>query len=293
MARRPGRSLAALLIAAALAACATGGSTVTLPGPSTTTMVPATTTTSPGTGSPAAPGTTAVTEMDVDVTVPDGEGPFPAVVLVHGGGWVTGSPAVMRPLARALNDEGFLTVNTRYRLASRGSPGFPGAVEDVACAVKLASTHPDGDGTVAVIGHSAGAHIGAVVALNGDDFASGCPIGEGSALPQRFIGLAGPYDVARLESVLAIFFGVSISDDPGTWLAGNPLELADANPELETLIMYGENDGLVGDRFAIEFHERLLDAGVDSVLELVEGARHNDLHDPDVVGDLIVTWLDR
>lgn len=199
----------------------------------------------------------------------------------------------MRPLARHLNENGYLTVNTRYHLSSRETPGFPGAFEDVACAVSLAATHPDSNGTVALIGHSSGAHVGAVVALNGDDYLEGCPYAEGPILPGRFVGLAGPYDVSRLGSLLGIFFGAGPDDDPDSWLAGNPLELAEGNPDLTALIMYGENDGVVADLFALEFHERLLESGVDSLLELVEDARHNELDDPDLVGDLIVAWLER
>lgn len=297
MARRPRRRLAALLTAAALAACspaggATTGTTVTVTtgavGSATSTTMPATTTTTlPVTG------TTVVNEVDAEVIVPEGAGPFPAVVLVHGGGWVTGSPSSMRPLARHLNENGYLTVNTRYRLSSRSTPGFPEAIEDVACAARFAARHPDSDGSVTVIGHSAGAHIAAVVALNGDDHLWACPIRGGSGLPQRFVGLAGPYDVSRLGSVLSMFFGSSQTDDPESWLAGNPLELVDGNPDLEALIMYAENDGLIADLFAVEFHERLLEAGADSLLELVEGARHNEMDDPELVGDLIVTWLKR
>jgi hypothetical protein len=57
--------------------------------------------------------------------------------------------------------------------------------------------------------------------------------------------------------------------------------------------MYGENDGLVAVSFAVEFHQALMESGSDALLELVEGARHSDMHDPDLVGDLIVTWLSR
>ena len=97
--------------------------------------------------------------------MPEGEGPFPAVVLVHGGGWVGGSPGLMGGLARFLTDAGYLTVNTAYTL-SNGIAGFPVAVDDVACAVRNAADHPDSDGTVTVVGHSAGAHLAALVALD-------------------------------------------------------------------------------------------------------------------------------
>lgn len=230
--------------------------------------------------------------IDAEVVVPEGVGPFPAVVLVHGGGWVTGAPSIMRPLADHLNANGYLTVNTRYSLATLDRPGFPDAIEDVTCAVRFAASHPDSDGTVAVIGHSAGAHIGGLVALTGDQYGSQCPF-SGSGLPNGFVGLAGPYDVSRLGPAVGAFFGDGPERFPELWRAGNPQLHTDANTDLASLIMYGENDGLVAASFAVEFHQALMDSGSDALLELVEGARHNDMHDPDLVGDLIVTWLGR
>lgn len=231
-------------------------------------------------------------EIDAETRVPEGEGPFPAVVLVHGGGWVAGQPSIMDPLARHLNENGFLTVNTRYRLSSLDVPGFPHAVDDVACAVRYAATHPDSDGTVAIIGHSAGAHIGAIVALTGDEYGGVCPV-SGSGIPDDFIGLAGPYDVDRIGLPMVVFFGAGPNLDPDAWSAGNPQQLTDENTALDSLIMYGELDGIVSDSFAFAFHDALVTSGSTSLLELVEGARHNDMHDPELVGDLIVTWLER
>ncbi|HEX6220127.1 MAG TPA: alpha/beta hydrolase [Acidimicrobiia bacterium] len=303
MARRHGRGLLAVLTALAIGACAGGpsaqppttapvGTTSTgaLGPPSSTTTTIAITTTSstsstPSTSSPSI-------GIDADIDVPTGDGPFPAVVLVHGGGWVTGDPSIMGPLARHLNDNGFLTVNTRYALSSLGVPGYPRAVDDVACAVRVAATHPESDGTVAIIGHSAGAHLGALVALTGDEYAEDCPA-PGTGVPDRFIGLAGPYDASRLGLAMQVFFGAGPDAAPDLWAAGNPQTLTDANTDLDSLIMYGEFDGLVEDRFAFDFFDALEKSGSTALLELVEGARHQEMHDPDLVGNLIVTWLGR
>jgi acetyl esterase/lipase len=229
-------------------------------------------------------------EIDAEVLIPDGVGPFPAVVLVHGGGWIAGDPSAMRPLAALLTDEGYLTVNTSYALAGE-EPGFPAAVEDVACAVRYAAAHPDSDGTVVVLGHSAGAHLSAVVALEGDEYVGSCPI-EGSGLPDRLVGLAGPYDVARLGILMYPFFGAGPADDPEAWTAGNPMNLVGENPDLESLLMYGSEDGFVDPSFAFDFAAALTEGGSVALVEEVEGAQHNDMFVPRFVGDLIVTWLE-
>ncbi|HEX9762809.1 MAG TPA: alpha/beta hydrolase [Acidimicrobiia bacterium] len=250
---------------------------------STTTTVPApTTTTTVG----------ELPEIDAEVRVPEGEGRFPAVVLVHGGAWVAGAPSGIRDLAVYLTGEGFLTVNTRYQLSDDSSPGFPGALDDVACAVRYAAAHPQSDGTVAIVGHSAGAHLSAVVALTGDLYGEDCPI-AGSGVPQRLVGIAGAYDVSRLGFIMIPFFGAGPNAAPDAWQAGNPQRLTDENPDLSSLILIGERDGLVDPSFADDFNQALLDSGAQSLLEVVEGARHTDLVDPGVVGVLIVTWLER
>lgn len=225
------------------------------------------------------------------VLVPDGDGPFPAVVLVHGGGWVAGTPSLMNDLATYLTEAGFLTVNTAYTLAD-GVAGFPRAVDDVACAIRHAAAHTDSDGTVAVVGFSAGAHIGALAALDEGTYGKSCSLPE-PVIPDRFVGMAGPYDVSRLGLLILPFFGVPFAEDPELWASGDPLRQAGRNPGLRALLLHGENDGLLDLEFATDFATALADAGSDALVEVVEGARHGDLQDPDVVGDLVAVWLAR
>lgn len=255
---------------------------------STTTTTHANTTT---TGLPEPTTTTVIPfEINAEILVPEGEGPFPAVVLVHGGGWVTGTPSLMRPLARRLTEEGFLTVNTAHALSSGDSAGFPAALDDISCAVRVAETHENSNGTVTLIGHSSGAHLSAVVALTGDRYGTGCAV-AGSGLPEKLVGLAGPYDVDRLGILLLPFFGGGPAVEPDAWFAGNPMNLAAENPELTTLLLHGDRDGIVEQSFTFDFEAALADAGSVVLVEIVEGADHDDIYEPDLVGDLIVTWL--
>ena len=297
--RIPRRLTAALAALTLSAACASSpapesADAMTPVSPLVTTTAPSattTTTTSPSTTPSSSPTPDELPDIGLEVLVPEGEGPFPATVLVHGGGWVGGSPGLMRDLARFLTGEGYLTVNAPYTLFN-GIAGYPIAVDDVACAARYAAAHPDGDGTVALIGHSAGAHLAALVALDRGIYGESCPLRD-PVSPGRLIGLAGPYDVARLGPFMVPFFGAGPEEEPEIWAAGNPLLQTTNNPELSTLLMHGENDGLVDLRFASDFADALSAAGSEVVVEVVEGARHNDMHDPELVGDLIVTWLER
>ena len=259
-------------------------STPTSPPTTTATSVPTITTADPTT-------TTSAYEprSQPEVMVPEGVGPFPAVVLVHGGGWVAGTPSIMRPLAGHLTSAGFLTVNAAYALSDR-QPGFPNALHDIACAIRFASSHPDSDGTVVVVGHSAGAHLSAVVALTGDRYGPNCPF-PGSGLPDKLVGLAGPYDVKQLGPLMMPFFGGGPAVESDAWFAGNPMNLVAENPSLVSLLMHGDSDGIVEPRFTFDFEAAMDEAGSEVLVEIVEGADHQDLRDPAIVGDLIVTWL--
>lgn len=299
MARRRRRRIPALLVGAALITAACGDGTSQEPTISTTTAlaeVPvspqtATTTTTPATTVPPPP-PAGTSDAGPDVRVPEGEGTFPAVVLVHGGGWVGGGPSLMVPLAAHLSAEGFLTINARYHLAASRAPGFPRALDDVACAVRHAAAHPRSNGSVTLVGFSAGAHLGAVVALTGDRYGEGCPI-AGSGIPDRFVGLGGPYDVSRLGIAIVPFFGTGPQANPDAWGAGNPQLLTEANPGLVSLLLHAERDGFVDASYVMNFAEALTESGSEVLVEVVEESRHSDLQDPEVVGDLIVTWLER
>ena len=105
--------------------------------------------------------------VPVIVHWPDGDGPHPVLVWIHGGGWVIGSAAESDATARDLcNRAGCIVVNVDYRLAPEHP--FPTPVEDCLAAVDwvLASIGALGGdpGRVAVGGDSAGGNLSAVVA---------------------------------------------------------------------------------------------------------------------------------
>jgi len=68
-------------------------------------------------------------ELKADVYQPEGAGPFPAVVLVHGGGWVIGVREEMLLIAQALAKRGYVVINISYRLAPDSI--FPAHLRDL------------------------------------------------------------------------------------------------------------------------------------------------------------------
>ena len=110
--------------------------------------------------------------LRVRLTAPAGEGPFPAVVYFHGGGWVVGSLFSHDHLCRALTRaSGMAFVSVDYRLAPEHP--FPAAVDDAEAAaawvVANAETLGLDPARIAVGGDSAGGNLAAVVARRARD----------------------------------------------------------------------------------------------------------------------------
>lgn len=106
----------------------------------------------------------------LDACVPDGPGPFPAVIIVHGGSWAGGDKADPRevgPILAPLTQAGFAWFSVNYRLSRQAR--YPACIEDVEAAIQFVRQHagrfridPD---KIALSGDSAGAHIVEMVAV--------------------------------------------------------------------------------------------------------------------------------
>jgi acetyl esterase len=99
------------------------------------------------------------TPLLLDLHVPDGAGPFPAAILIHGGGFDEGSRSTnVRPLFDVLANAGFAWFSIDYRLAPQAH--FPEAIDDVFTSIKWlkanAAQYHVNAAKIAIIGESAG-----------------------------------------------------------------------------------------------------------------------------------------
>ena len=122
--------------------------------------------------------------------LPLGEGPWPTVVLVHGGFWKWGwDRTLMTRLAHDLANRGFAVWNIEYRRVGQEGGGWPGTFEDVAAAVDgIAGLDGVDAGRVVTIGHSAGGHLALWLAAR-----HRIPVGVGGPAPNvpPFLGRCG------------------------------------------------------------------------------------------------------
>jgi acetyl esterase/lipase len=90
---------------------------------------------------------------------------FPAVLIIHGGGWRSGDRSQHVPLAQQLAAKGYVTVTAEYRLATEAR--YPAAVQDLKTAIRWlrasAKVYPVDTTRIAVWGFSAGGQLAALI----------------------------------------------------------------------------------------------------------------------------------
>lgn len=176
--------------------------------------------------------------LRLDVYAPPQPG-APVVVFFYGGRWEEGAPAQFRFVGQALASQGFVAVLPDYR--HYPAVHFPAFVEDAARAVRWTADQVGrygGDpGKIFLMGHSSGAHLAALLALDPEYLAAA---GVERARIKGMIGLAGPYDFLPLtDADLRDMFG-----PPERYPLSQPIAYVDGdNPPL--LLLHGADDRTV------------------------------------------------
>lgn len=105
--------------------------------------------------------------LTADIYQPEGQGPFPAVLVVHGGGWEGRTPADMESISKRLASSGFVAVNIAYRFAPQYR--FPAQLHDLQIAMHWIQRNADSYAidreNVSALGYSAGAHLVSLLGL--------------------------------------------------------------------------------------------------------------------------------
>lgn len=168
--------------------------------------------------------------------LPAGKGPFPVVVLIHGGCWTAGfdTRSGAEPLGAALAARGIAVWNIEYRMVGQPGAGWPGTFEDVTAGVdhlaKLAKRYPLDLTRVSVVGHSAGAHLALWVASRGK---LPVPWTARAVRPMSVVAIDGPGTLAPFvgidaevcgKPVIVPFMGGTPAERPSAYQTASPAD---------------------------------------------------------------------
>ena len=205
----------------------------------------------------------------LDVYAPKDTAIHPLVVFFHGGSWTMGRKSQYAFMGAALATRGYITVIPDYRLYPEVR--FPNFVEDSARAVAWVREHAQelrGDpDRIVLMGHSAGAHMAAMLALNSDYL-------ERAGVPSYsivgLVGLSGPYALDPNSDTLRTIFAVPYTEDD--W---RPVHFV-TNRAPPTLLLHGLNDDVVSPTHTEKLRDALLSHGASVETHLYPGRGHAD-----------------
>jgi acetyl esterase/lipase len=191
----------------------------------------------------------------------------PVVIFWYGGSWTNGSKSDYRFVGAALAERGFITVLPDYRLYP--DVKFPDFLDDAAQAVAWVQQHAQEFGgdpqRVVLMGHSAGAHTAAYLALNRTFLA------KRGAKPEwivGLVGLSGPYALAPNTRTLNRIFAAPWGESD--W---QPVRFANSQAP-PTFLAHGLSDGVVSVRHAERLRDVLRSKGVRVEAELYPDTGH-------------------
>ncbi len=182
--------------------------------------------------------------LHLDIFSPEKQGKYPALLLIHGGGWRSGDRTMENPLAQQIASYGYVTATVEYRLSPEAL--YPAAVYDIKAAIRFLRSKANKYGLdpdrIAISGTSAGGQLAALAGMTAEDrkFDKEEANHAVSAKIQAIIDIDGvldfrdPNESAKDNDPLkpsagAMWFGGSLQQFPGKWLEASPITYAGKN----------------------------------------------------------------
>lgn len=218
--------------------------------------------------------------LKCDVYAPVGDGPFPAIIAVHGGGWKWGSKFMMTRHAWLMARCGYVVVAINYRHAPKHP--FPAQIEDCEAAIRWIKSNaakykvdPD---RVGGFGYSAGAQMIGLAAnrYRHADLANKNPTQQPSTELKAVVlgGAPVSFDwVGDRSQLLRYWLGGSRRDVPEQFFNATATNFASVQSPPH-YFFHGEKDWLVPPSAANKLHKKLLGFGIESRMDLVPNAEH-------------------
>ena len=217
-----------------------------------------------------------------------------SIILIHGGGWVTGSKLQMSAHARRFAKHGYLTMAIDYRLAPKYK--FPAQIEDCWAALRWLSQRDAKWGVdpnkIAAVGYSAGGHLACLMGTT-----SPRDWGLEEDLPQIRAVVAGgaPCNFEILppdKSILANWLGGTRNEVPHQYRKASPI-VAVSSDDPPTFFYHGGDDQIVPSHISRQMALRLDAAGVPVEYYLCEEKGHISTFFDVQAGERSVQFLNR
>lgn len=177
-------------------------------------------------------------DLHLDLFHPKSEGKYPALILVFGGGWRSGSRAAQVPMAQQIAAKGYVTATVEYRLSPEAL--YPAAVHDIKAAIRYLRANAEryniDPERIAISGSSAGGQLAALVGMTADiEKFDGYSASMNQPVNiQAIIDMDGILDFTdpsesakdddpKKRSAGAYWFGATYKEAPEQWVEASPL----------------------------------------------------------------------
>jgi len=235
------------------------------------------------------------TELKLDLARPaEGNGPFPAIVFIHGGGWFGGNRAGYHAAIEDAARRGYVAVTISYRLmqfdmkekeTATAKLPFPTQIHDAKAAVRWVRAnaekyHVDPQ-RIGVTGGSAGGHLSLLVGLTDADAKLEGDSGNAdqSSRVQAVVNVYGPtematcYEHSSVAWIFRLFLGGTPDEAAANYALASPVTYI-SKDDPAVLTLHGDRDELVPVQQAELLDEKMKAAGVNHTLVVLKGQGH-------------------
>jgi acetyl esterase/lipase len=229
-------------------------------------------------------------KLELDLAKPKGDGPFPGLVFIHGGGWKGGNRQGYRGEIERAARRGYTAVTITYRLTNpdkteKAESPFPAQIHDVKQAIRWlrahAVEHKLDPSRIGAIGGSAGGHLALLAGLT--DKESGlegldAPVDSDTRI-QAVVNYFGPTDFVHYDSipvVLKLFrelLGGTPDQVPDAYRLVSPVTHASSD-DPPVLTLHGDKDEIVPVSQAELLDKKIKEVGGRHELVVLTGQGH-------------------
>lgn len=246
-------------------------------------------------------------DLKLDLTQPAvGEGPFPALIFIHGGGFGYFSGNDKRQYLSAIKQaakRGYVAVSVEHRFISVKENGktkypFPAQVYDVKCAVRWlranAKEYNLDPNRIGAVGWSSGGDLSLMLGLTdpSDGLEGDCGNLEFSSRVQAVVSLAGSSDMSLYgdKEILRDLLGGTPEEVPEKYEAASPLTYVSSD-DPPVLLVHGDMDTFVPLQQAQMIDDKMTEVGEPHTLIIKKNAGHENLWYDNAVWDFLDVQL--